>query len=664
MIPGVVSVKMDIYDLGILIKTLTSSTPNPTGTFNLSWTPTGLASGKVYTTITEITNATGARFKTPGSFEITAAKRLEEMQTKVDSVLDKPISQVSSELQSKLQAQTTTMETKLNEQTGIITTKTTEMSNVITAKTEELKTSVQTTLASFETKSAAAITKLQSGADQAVAAGEQVASAATELEATAKKYSWNATVSPNPALAGDEITLQVQGQPGLLPLVTIYSWDNKILMGDRFFKETANGLYAFAFKADERFTPGKSFTYVVSESVTGGLIAGSGVVESMSITTIAGLAAAAPEAEKAAKKALDAISAIEAMLISRDNTNIALTLRSLQASVDRIPSIFAKESESSKVTADTLNEISERLKKMAGEEGYDLSSILEQKLADSPTMKDVRTKTDRIQTTTGILLKLFEAEFGGEDAIVVSVGLEHGSVIFRIIAANPSKTKPQTVNIKQYLPQEVKPKDIMEIAGLDTEYDSEKGIYYVYRDNVTLNPNEIRAFEVEVEDIWVIADSELNFLKAHTDTIMEKVKNSEYYLRSKEVADTIYLRLSEIDKAQKEDDGSREQHIGLYRQNIQIVDKIKEDITRLEKMLATAGGPLAPEMLSKSKIKSEEPTKTMTWIVIFSLIIFTSLLAGVMFFTWNRQARITKDALSAAKRAAFPEGESKEDKTK
>ena len=82
VIPGVVSVKVDIYDLGTLIKTLASSTPNATGTFNLSWTPTSLASGKVYTTITEITNATGAKFKTPGAFDITAAKRLEEMQTK------------------------------------------------------------------------------------------------------------------------------------------------------------------------------------------------------------------------------------------------------------------------------------------------------------------------------------------------------------------------------------------------------------------------------------------------------------------------------------------------------------------------------------------------------------------------------------------------------
>ena len=39
---------------------------------------------------------------------------------------------------------------------------------------------------------------------------------------------------------------------------------------------------------------GKAYTYVVTEQKTGGLVAGSGVVESMSITTIAGLAAAAP----------------------------------------------------------------------------------------------------------------------------------------------------------------------------------------------------------------------------------------------------------------------------------------------------------------------------------------------------------------------------------
>jgi flagellar basal body-associated protein FliL len=67
-------------------------------------------------------------------------------------------------------------------------------------------------------------------------------------------------------------------------------------------------------------------------------------------------------------------------------------------------------------------------------------------------------------------------------------------------------------------------------------------------------------------------------------------------------------------------------------------------------------------MLAKTRIKAEEPTKTMTWIVIFIIIIFTGLLAGVLFFTWHRQARITKEELLSAKKSAFPEAGSKEEK--
>ena len=45
----------------------------------------------------------------------------------------------------------------------------------------------------------------------------------------------------------------------------------------------------------------------------------------------------------------------------------------------------------------------------------------------------------------------------------------------------------------------------------------------------------------------------------------------------------------------------------------------------------------------------------MTWIIIFIIIIFTGLLAGVLFFTWHKQANLTKEALLAATKTAFPE---------
>ncbi len=228
------------------------------------------------------------------------------------------------------------------------------------------------------------------------------------------------------------------------------------------------------------------------------------------------------------------------------------------------------------------------------------------------------------------------------------------NVTFRYIAVNPSATKTQTVPIKKYLPEEVTPKDIIDSGGLDIEYDENVSLYYAYSEGVELAPKEIRTFEVEVSDIWIVPESELSELANRTDAVLAHLDGTEFYEKAREISDTIYPRLEDIRKAQLDDTISRPQHIGIYRNNLITVGEIKEDIARMEKILVTAGGPPAPEMLAKAKIKSEAPTKTMTWIVIFVIITFLGLLGGVMFFTWHHQARVTKEALAESKKAAFP----------
>jgi hypothetical protein len=393
------------------------------------------------------------------------------------------------------------------------------------------------------------------------------------------------------------------------------------------------------------------------------MVSGSGMVESIGLTTIAGLAAAAPEAERAAKKALESIKALEAVLISGENVNIALTLKNLKESVDALPSVIAKETQGggapSKQMIDTVNKISDRLKQLMGEEGYDLKTMLGDALKENPNMKAVRNKTDAINAVVDLLLQIFEAKFGGVDTPIVSTSLQSGSVKFRIAAVNPSKTKTQMLEVKSYLPAEVKPKDVMDAGGLEIEYDADRSIYYAYKSGVELAPGEARVFEVEVEDIWVIPTEKLDDVRKRVDSILARLEKTEYYAKAKEIADGIYPRLDEITAGQMDESVSRQQHIGIYRDNLKIMDQIKEDIARLEKILATAGGPPAPEMLTKAKIKAEEPSKTMTWIMIFIIIIFIGLLAGVLFFTWHRQSRITKEALFAAKQAAFPSEEGK-----
>jgi hypothetical protein len=366
------------------------------------------------------------------------------------------------------------------------------------------------------------------------------------------------------------------------------------------------------------------------------------------------LASAAPEAERAAKKALEAIKAVESVLMSgeSDNMNIALTLKNLKESVDDLPNVIANEGPTTRIVT-AVNQISDSLKALIGNEGFDIGTLLEDALSSSPTIKDIRGKTDEINQIIEILMQLFESKFGGKDTPILSTSMQPGSVRFKIVAFNPSKLRPQKVSIKNYLPEEAKPKDVLDLGGLELEYDSQKSIYYVYRDGVELSPGEMRVFDVEVEDIWFVSQSVLSDLKERTETILGKLEGSAYYDRAKEIADTIYPRLEEIVTGQNDESVSRETHIGIYRQNLQVIERIKEDIAKLEKTLATAGGPLAPEMLKSDKIKSESPTETMTWVVVFIVIIFVGLLAGVLFFTWHRQTRMTREELLAAKKSAF-----------
>ena len=239
-----------------------------------------------------------------------------------------------------------------------------------------------------------------------------------------------------------------------------------------------------------------------------------------------------------------------------------------------------------------------------------------------------------------------------------------GTIKFRLMAVNPSKTKTQKINLMTYLPVEIQQRDVLDSGGLELEYDAQKAAYYVFKNSVELAPSEIKKVEVEVRDVWNIRKKTLSEFKGRAETLMQKLEKTEYYPKAKEIADGIYATLEEIERSQGDQTVSPQQHIGIYRQNLLLLDRIKEDIARLEKAMATAGGPLAPEMLTKTKIKSDEPSKAMTWIVIFSIVIFTGLLAGVLFFTWYRQSRLTKEDLLAAKKAAFPDAGPKKDEGK
>ncbi|MFH1867392.1 MAG: hypothetical protein ABH843_00350, partial [Candidatus Omnitrophota bacterium] len=642
------------------------------GFFMQEWSPTNhtsgstaydtLQSGKVYMVLTHMAVSTGAIFTTPVSFTVTQELAMDDMteqvtsvKAKIEATLDKPLSKIEENLSYILVSATTEMKNTINAQTQNINTKLAEQKAIIQKATDNMETMLEASLVSFETKITKSVDDLKAGADRVEAVGD-------ELEATSKKYSWSASVAPNPVISGETVTLSCQGPAGKYPMLDIYSWDNNLITGGIVLTDSiTDGLYSYSFVITTSFTPGKAYTYVVSEQTTGGLVSGSGMVESMSLTSLAGLAAAAPGAERAAKKALDAIKAVEAVLISGESINIALTLKNLKESVDALPEVLSKEGPSALMNK-TLNDIAEKIKSFAGEEGYDFSDILEEALSDSPTIREVRNKTEAISTVIDILMALFESKFGGMDMPMVETSFQAGSVVFRVIAINPSKFRSQTVNVKQSLPKEVKPNDIIDSGGLDVEFDITNSIYYVHKTNVELKPTEVKVFEIEIDDIWVLPNDKLSDVTNQVDSIITQLEGTEYYTQAKAIADSINARITDIRASQADESVSRQRHIGIYRQNLIVLDEIKEDMERLDKILAIAGAPPAPEMMETPDIEAESPTKAMTWIIIFIIIIFIGLLAGILFFTWHRQSKITREALLDAKKTAFSEPGPEEEK--
>ena len=216
---------------------------------------------------------------------------------------------------------------------------------------------------------------------------------------------------------------------------------------------------------------------------------------------------------------------------------------------------------------------------------------------------------------------------------------EREPMTLRVVAVNPSIEKTKTVPVRIDLPQEVTPTDILEQGDLEVEFDMDRSTYYVHKEEVTLAPKETRVFEVIVRDVWFIPEVDLNGLTAHTELLLKRLQKSPYYESAKTLGESILARLETISTFQSDEAIGRKQRIGGYRQNLQLLQVIKEDLARLEKLLTFTGGPPVPQMMEESPLKSDAPSTTTTWLVIFLIMMFMGLLAGQFFFTWQRRVK-------------------------
>ncbi|MBN1587230.1 MAG: hypothetical protein JW937_07360, partial [Candidatus Omnitrophica bacterium] len=233
-------------------------------------------------------------------------------------------------------------------------------------------------------------------------------------------------LAPNSVLIGDKMQIRFRGQLGWQPKITIKDFEDQAVVDDQIMQLVAGSteLYEFTIEEirQEDFKPGKPATMTVVETLTGTTETDVFIVESTSLTSLQGLISSGLGAKEVAQDALSAIRSVEFML--GRGGDIGGALEALKSTVAQLPKKAAEEGGSGERLSNQITEISDKLNALAGEEGFDFSSIIGTAIENSESITDIRRKSEKIQGASEVMQLIMENKLGGVDDPVVHVLFE------------------------------------------------------------------------------------------------------------------------------------------------------------------------------------------------------------------------------------------------
>jgi len=197
------------------------------------------------------------------------------------------------------------------------------------------------------------------------------------------------------------------------------------------------------------------------------------------------------------------------------------------------------------------------------------------------------------------------------------------NIVLKLILVNPSKKDKQVLTVREYLPKEVKPEDIVDKGGFEVGYDAQQGSYFIYGD-FELKPAEVSEKEIEVRDIWVIPAADIESVRVELSDISKLLKGTDYADRFAFLGKSIEDKINQITEMQENPPTNPERYISAYRENLKLLEQVREDLI------------MGRSFLTHTKAMPS----TVVWKAIFAIMIFLALLGLSFYFIWHRQVKI------------------------
>lgn len=231
------------------------------------------------------------------------------------------------------------------------------------------------------------------------------------------------------------------------------------------------------------------------------------------------------------------------------------------------------------------------------------------------------------------------------------------TVRFVIQVRNPTLNSEKLVVHRHYLPEEVRAEHVVDSKDFEVRFDDEKDRAYLTKEE-TFRPGEQKIYEILIKDIWTFPIKKVEPVLDRAHTAVEELQSSAMFADGAQfLLERIQYKIQQINDSQTTDLTIRKA-IGIYRVNEKRYQDAKDDLEKLEKMVAILRMKQLAE-LEEGQVKnvlqrmkalrglaqlSEAIFKkgisvTMTWRIIMGTLLFVAFFTALHFFIWAKRSK-------------------------
>ncbi len=268
----------------------------------------------------------------------------------------------------------------------------------------------------------------------------------------------------------------------------------------------------------------------------------------------------------------------------------------------------------------------------------DVKQLLVVNAGQTSSLKDIQNKVSDLRAVSTATRQIVERK--ASEPIVHSY-MKFNSVVISFLITNPTGVS-QTLKFKAFLPEEAKPEYVMDSQGLKVDYDTDAKLYFVSGD-VVLGPSETVTRDVELKDVWVFDKDELGQIKAQVASMLPVLSGTQYEAQGILLKNDVDSTIDAVLRKQESSYTSPQDHIVAYRENVDRVARVHEEVSKMKDLVVQAGA-------SRSVVGQVGGIQTFaTWGIIVAIVFGFGMLAAVIFAMWRHQTLLTAAALGMSK---------------